>query len=109
MPAPANALTASVAPHLSDVLAQSRAQLRRKAGLSQELSLAIWANQNDEVHYQQQGHHTLSVYLAAAMGRSCGAMRRHGVRLAGSVCFLRGMNPAGWCGSRCSCCTTAPA
>lgn len=68
MPAPANALTVPLSPHLSDVLAQSRAQLRRKAGLSQELSLAIWANQNDEVHYQQQGHHTLSVYLAGGHG-----------------------------------------
>lgn len=54
--------------HLSHVLAQSRAQLRCRAGLSQSLELAIWANQDDEVHYRQQGHHTLSVYLAGGQG-----------------------------------------
>ena len=58
----------STAPHLTHVLAQSRAQLTRKADLSQSLQLAIWANQDDEVHYRQQGHHTLSVYLAGGQG-----------------------------------------
>ena len=54
--------------HLSHVLAQSRARLGRRAGLSQSLDLAIWANHDDEVHYHQQGHHTLSVYLAGGQG-----------------------------------------
>ncbi|MEX8191348.1 helix-turn-helix domain-containing protein [Comamonas guangdongensis] len=54
--------------HLSQVLAGSRAQLRRKACLSQSLELAIWANSDDEVHYCRQGHHTLSVYLAGGRG-----------------------------------------
>ncbi|MDH1474160.1 AraC family transcriptional regulator [Comamonas thiooxydans] len=54
--------------HLSHVLARSRAQIRRRAGLSQSLELAIWANHDDEVHYRQQSHHTLSVYLAGGQG-----------------------------------------
>lgn len=62
------ASSSSTAPHLTHVLAQSRAQLTRRADLSLSLQLAIWANQDDEVHYRQQGHHTLSVYLAGGQG-----------------------------------------
>lgn len=59
---------AALATHLRGVLGQTKAQLQRTALLSQSLELAIWANHDDEVHYQHQGHHTLSVYLAGGQG-----------------------------------------
>jgi AraC family transcriptional regulator len=54
--------------HLSQVLGRSKAQLQRRARLGDGLELAVWTNQDDEVRYAQQGHHTLSVYLAGGHG-----------------------------------------
>lgn len=85
----------STAPHLSHVLAQSRAQLTRRAELSQSLQLAIWANQDDEVHYRQQGHHTLSVYLAGGQGSQLkGDARARGE--AGRFCIFPAEHESRW-------------
>lgn len=50
-------------PEVFSVLQQSRAQLDRCASLGDGLCLAQWRNRDDLTHYQQPGHHTLSVYL----------------------------------------------
>ncbi|MGE8317373.1 MAG: helix-turn-helix domain-containing protein [Comamonas sp.] len=63
--APPPSLPAS---HVGAVLGRSRARLQRQARLHAGLSLALWANRDDEVGYSRQGHHTLSVYLAGGHG-----------------------------------------
>lgn len=54
--------------HLGRLLDRSRAQLQRRTRLGDGLELAVWSNQDDEVRYAQQEHHTLSVYLAGGQG-----------------------------------------
>ena len=91
------AATAANAPdqHLRQVLSGTRAQLQRSASLGQALELAIWANGDDEVHYQRQGHHTLSVYLHGGEGSQLQgeAQARGG---AGRFCIFPAQHESHW-------------
>ena len=55
-------------PGVFGVLGRSRAALERRADLGDGLQVAQWRNAHDRTHYQQPGHHTLSVYLQGGQG-----------------------------------------
>ena len=52
---------------IEDALRLSKARLHRRAALGDGLSVALWSNQRDAVHYLPT-HHTLSLYLDGGRG-----------------------------------------
>lgn len=88
--------TSSASPqHLREVLSQSRAQLQRHLALGQGMELAIWCNAQDEVHYQRQLHHTVSVYLAGGQGSQLQG-RSDALGAAGRMCVLPSGHESQW-------------